>query len=82
MFYGLLVKVTVHGFCSLIRITKLFFENFEERAASITVEEEKCHEIEYQEKIVHMVDHINNSGGWTVFGWFKLGEVVDLAAAI
>ena len=29
-----------------------------------------------------MVDHINNSGGWTVVGWFKLGEVVDAAAAI
>jgi hypothetical protein len=28
-----------------------------------------------------MVSHINSLGGWTIVGWFKLGETSDQAAA-
>jgi hypothetical protein len=29
-----------------------------------------------------MVQHINNSGGWTIVGWFMMGSVVDAASNI
>ena len=72
-------KETVYHFTSL-RTTKLFFANFEEHSKSVTVEEQKRNQLTYRNKIKAIVTYINNSGGWTVVGWFKLGETVDAAS--
>ena len=70
---------TVQNFQSL-RTTSLFFKKFEEHAGSITIDEERRHQQTFRQRITSMVKHINDNGGWTIVGWFKLGEAMDAAA--
>ena len=69
---------TVFHFKSL-QTTKLFFENFEQHAESTTTDQQKRNTQDYRKKFNAMVNYINESEGWTIVGWFKLGETIDAA---
>jgi hypothetical protein len=71
---------TVHNFRSL-RTTRLFFKNFDEHASTVTSEAEQRNRLIYRRQMKLMVNHVNDLHGWTIVGWFKLGEMADNAAA-
>lgn len=69
----------VDNFRSL-RLSEVFFADFAEYARKDTsLMRGEMHGI--RERVDQMVSHVNASGGWTVVGWFKKGDVVDASNA-
>jgi hypothetical protein len=72
--------ITVVGFRSL-RTTKVFFQNYENYCTHHTTRDQERNRIALRLKFETMVQHINNSGGWTIVGWFMMGAVTDAATS-
>ena len=70
--------ITVQDFRSL-RFSEFIFNNLGDYAKqdqdSILI-----HTPIARRQVNALVDYVNNNGGWTAVGWFKKGEVKDLAA--
>jgi hypothetical protein len=69
---------TSHGFRSF-RTTSLFFKDMNKYANSTTIDDETTILQQNRPLISQMVDYVNQNDGWTLVGWFKLGEVTDAA---
>jgi hypothetical protein len=77
--FGFGNSYTTSGFRSL-QTTKIFFHNFDDYVSIFEIDDEMLAvKRTHRSKISDMVQYINNHGGWTIVGWFKLGEVADAA---
>ncbi len=72
---------TVVGFRSL-KTTKVFFQNYEIYCTRHTTRDQERNRIALRHQFETMVQHINNSGGWTIVGWFMMGSVVDAGSDV
>lgn len=71
--------ILIQDFRSL-RLTEFLFANLSDFAK----QEQEAIELQtpaMRRQVNAMVDYVNTNGGWTVVGWFKKGEVKDMAAA-
>jgi hypothetical protein len=69
-------KAVVHSFRSL-QTTNIFFRDFDDHCKANTQEEVRRSIQLNRTKVNNMVEYINAHDGWTIVGWFKLGEIVD-----
>jgi hypothetical protein len=68
-------KFIVEHFRSL-RTTLLFVENLSDFSRTESkILQDKFHEL--RQSIQKMVEIVNDANGWTIFGWFRQGEVAD-----
>jgi hypothetical protein len=66
-------QVTVLEFCSL-KTTKLFYRNFDEYVSRHSTSDLKDSNQAYRRKWRDITGYINGHGGWTLVGWFMLGD--------
>ena len=71
-------SLTVMNFRSY-RTTSLFFKDAAVFASMTTMEDQQKLVFQNRKRITEMVDWINENDGWTIVGWFKLGETTDAA---
>lgn len=71
----------VQGFRSL-RTTRIWFLDLDDYAARIEADQDNENRYDHRTKINNMVTYINDHHGWTILGWYKLGELTDAADGI
>jgi hypothetical protein len=70
--------VTVLEFCSL-KTTKLFYRNFDEYVSRHSMSDLRDSNEAYWTKGKDVTGYIDGHGGWTLVGWFMLGDHGDAA---